>query len=103
MVSRICSNSVHKVKQSSESMATEAVETFLYMSDRPPTAFHRWPDLKVELKKRILAYLLDAEITHPDIPEVNWRTGPVIFNNNVLPFLETQNSELASLAQEVLS
>jgi hypothetical protein len=101
MVSPACPISVHKVKQPNESMATEEIETFLYMSDRPPTAFHRWPNLKVELKKRILAYLLDAEITHPNIPEVNWRTGPVISNNNVLPFLETQNSELATLAQEV--
>jgi hypothetical protein len=96
MVSPTCSFSVYKVK-----MDTEGPETFLYMSDRPPTAFHRWPDLKVGLKKRILAHLLDAEITHPNIPEVNWRTGPVISNNNVLPFLETQNSELATLAQEV--
>jgi hypothetical protein len=88
MVSPACPISVHKVKQPNESMATEEIETFLYMSDRPPTAFHRWPNLKVELKKRILAYLLDAEITHPNIPEVNWRTGPVISNNNVLPFLE---------------
>jgi hypothetical protein len=78
MVSPTCSFSVYKVK-----MDIEGPETFLYMSDRPPTAFRRWPDLKVELKKRILAYLLDAEIMHTDIPEVNWRTGPVISNNNV--------------------
>jgi hypothetical protein len=69
MVSLACLISVYKVE-----MDTEGSKTFLYISDRPPTAFHRWPDLKVELKKRILAYLLDAENTHPNIPEVNWRT-----------------------------
>jgi hypothetical protein len=33
-------------------MASEAEETFLYMSDEPPTIFHRWSDLTTELKRR---------------------------------------------------
>jgi hypothetical protein len=82
-------------------MATEEAETFLYMSDDPPTTFHRWPDLKVELKKRILAYLLDAEITHSDEGELNFIAGPEVTEDNLFPLIAVRNLELATLAQEV--
>jgi hypothetical protein len=100
MVSPACSISVHKVKQPSESMATEEVETFLYMSDTPPTAFHRWPDLKVELKRGSLriSWTLQSG-TQTYLNQLAHRSG--YSQQQCSSILGDSNSELASLAQEV--
>jgi hypothetical protein len=92
------SSSLHKVKLLHESIASEAAETFLYISDESPTTFHRWSDLTTDLQQKILSCLL---LMDPREEEINEFCDHLTFDEHVLPLMLAENRELASLAQEV--